>query len=98
MELTESCSRMLDQAELRVKQVSERALRAGQAALAELEGGMRQSPNVADEPELVTFEVETFETTLVFDAPQEKSSGRRGEPASRAQTTKYSDPLFDEDD
>ena len=103
MALTESCSRMLDQAELRVKQVSERSLRAGQAALAELEGGMRQSPSVADEPELVTFEVETFETTLIFDAPPEKSSNRRGEPAitnpkSKIQNLKYDDPLFDEDD
>ncbi len=80
MALTESCSSMLDQAELRVKQVSERAMRAGQAALAELEGGMRKPMNsqseeaATDDPELVTFEVETFETTLIFDAPLEKSS------------------------
>lgn len=98
MALTESCSWMLDQAELRVKQVSERALRAGQAALAELEGGMRQGqerqeiPGAVDETELVTFEVETFETTLIFDAPQEKSPGRRGNGLQP--TPASSDPIF----
>ena len=106
MALTEACTSMLDQAELRVKQVSERALRAGQAALAELEGGMRNPPPT-DEPELVTFEVETFETTLIFDTPQEKSPNTRGDrvfgnPKSKIvvppRPPKYSDPLFDEDD
>ena len=113
MALTESCTSMLDQAELRVKQVSERALRAGQAALAELEGSMRNpvtslaEDSATDEPELVTFELETFETTLIFDAPQEKSPDRRSELATKNpksgrplghQNPKYTDPLFDEDD
>jgi exodeoxyribonuclease VII small subunit len=109
MALTEACSTMLDQAELRVKQVSERALRAGQAALAELEGSMRNPAtsfaevSSAEEPELVTFEVETFETTLIFDAPQENSPARPGEfsatnPKSKTQSQRYTDPLFDEDD
>src|SRR5436190_15019513 len=73
MALAERCAGMLDDAELRVKQVSDRAMRAGSASLADLDQEMRiQSP---DDDGLVAIEIETFESTLVFDEiPSTQSS------------------------
>ncbi|HUP28481.1 MAG TPA: exodeoxyribonuclease VII small subunit [Chloroflexia bacterium] len=100
MALADSCAKMLDEAELRVKQVSERAMRAGQAAVTELEGAARTNEAPAEEPELVTFEIESYETTLVFDAPEKRkgnnSMNSLTEPDKRRSS--FLDPLFDEDD
>ena len=64
MSLADRCSRMLDEAELRVKQVSERALRAGSAALVDLDEAIRGvAPSRNGEPFLL--EIETYETTIV---------------------------------
>lgn len=77
MSLADRCAQMLDEAELRVKQVSERAVRSGSSGLAELDQAMRNSP-LADEPELVTFEVESYENTVVIAAPTRgQGSGAR---------------------
>jgi exodeoxyribonuclease VII small subunit len=81
MSLADRCAQMLDEAELRVKQVSERAVRSGSSGLAELDQAMRNSP-LADEPELVTFEVESYESAVVIAAPARgrgQASGVRGE-------------------
>jgi exodeoxyribonuclease VII small subunit len=79
MSLADRCAQMLDEAELRVKQVSERAVRSGSSGLAELDQAMRNSPLV-DAPELVTFEVESYESTVVIAAPTRgQGSGARGQ-------------------
>jgi exodeoxyribonuclease VII small subunit len=79
MSLADRCAQMLDEAELRVKQVSERAARSGSSGLAELDQAMRNSP-LADEPELVTFEVESYESAVVIAAPARgQGSGARGQ-------------------
>ncbi len=75
MRLADSCAQMLDEAELRVKQVSERAMRAGSASIIELDQAMRAAPTDDEEPELLSFEIETFESTIVFD----QGPGVRGE-------------------
>src|SRR5687767_10849446 len=49
MELAERCGRLLDEAELRVKQVSERAMLAGASSLAELDEIMRRAPDGKEE-------------------------------------------------
>jgi exodeoxyribonuclease VII small subunit len=104
MSLADRCAQMLDEAELRVKQVSERAVRSGSSGLAELDQAMRNSP-LADEPELVTFEVESYESAVVIAAPArgQEPDTREVPEKSKIQNPKskiqnYLDPLFDEDD
>jgi exodeoxyribonuclease VII small subunit len=85
MALADRCSRMLDEAELRVRQVSERAMSAGAAALAELEASVRDSvdqPGRQAGPSVVSFQ-ETYETetTIFFEGVgQGGSAGARGTP------------------
>src|SRR3954462_11862877 len=64
MALSQRCSGMLEEAELRVKQVSDRAMRAGSASLANLQDTETEPANGN---ELIAIEIEQFETTLVFD-------------------------------
>src|SRR6476646_3653317 len=67
MALAERCTQMLDAAELRLKQVSAQATRQAAQALDELEEVSRRSP-AADEAEgIVSVELESFETRLVFE-------------------------------
>lgn len=107
MSLAERCAKMLDDAELRVKQVSERAMRAGSASLADLDQVMRAG---TEDDGLVAIDIETFESaTLLFDekpaggqssaaqavAPTDsKSSLRRPAPSIPDDL----DPLFDDED
>ena len=109
MALADNCSRMLEEAELRVQQVSERAARGGSAAAAELDLAMRARP-ANEEPELLTFEIETYETTVLIEGPVSK--GKEASPARNNAPQKQPpapaptpsapvrplDPLFDEDD
>jgi exodeoxyribonuclease VII small subunit len=106
MSLAERCATMLDEAELRVKSVSERAMRAGSVSAAELVAGMRDQPD--GEPELVSFEVESYEA-LVFDTVPGKKRGKTGNvPPPDGEADKPGtpdkipfeelDPLFDEDE
>ncbi|MDQ3930080.1 MAG: exodeoxyribonuclease VII small subunit [Chloroflexota bacterium] len=109
MALADNCSRMLEEAELRVQQVSERAARSGSVAAAELDLTMRAMP-AEQEPELLTFEIETYETTVLYDEPVTRGKEVTPPPASpsKAATPKKQvpnptsvlplDPLFDEDD
>lgn len=79
MMLADSCAQMLDEAELRVKQVSERAMRDGSASVIEIDQRMRATPAQDDEPELLSFEIETIESVLLFDAPERQSRQVRGQ-------------------
>jgi exodeoxyribonuclease VII small subunit len=111
MSLADNCSRMLEEAELRVQQVSERAARGGSAAAAELDLALRARP-AEEEPELLTFEIETYETTVLIEGPVSKgkeappppSSGKRVAPQQQSPAAtppapnRPLDPLFDEDD
>lgn len=111
MALADSCGTMLEEAELRVQQVSERAHRAGQAAVLDLDTAMRALPMEA-EGEVLSFEVETYESTLVFEVPEVPApSAQHGKPEKRGASAKAPtpitpdpapihplDPLFDEDD
>ena len=108
MSLAERCARMLDEAELRVKQVSERAMRAGSAALAELDDDMRGYERNRDQG-LVAIEIETFESTLTFgDASVQKQKASDAEPRPQEKQPLQRpvaqpipddlDPLFDEDE
>jgi exodeoxyribonuclease VII small subunit len=114
MSLADNCSRMLEEAELRVQQVSERAARGGSAAAAELDLALRARP-ADEEPELLTFEIETYETTVLIEAPttKGKASSSPASPPKSAATQQQPpappapaptspnrplDPLFDEDD
>lgn len=67
MALADSCGAMLEEAELRVQQVSEHALRAGQASVLDIDTAMRALPTEAD-AEILTFE--SYESTLVFEVPE----------------------------
>lgn len=108
MALADSCSRMLEEAELRVQQVSERAARSGSVAAAELDLALRARP-ADEEPELLTFEIETYETTVLYEEPvtpareharpatPSKSEAPPKEPPVPAPGLPL-DPLFDEDD
>ncbi len=63
MAVAGSCAQMLDQAELRVKQVSERAVRS--TSIEDLEERASEA-----EPEVLSFEIETtYESTVEFDEP-----------------------------
>jgi len=106
MALAERCAGMLDDAELRVKQVSERAMRAGSASLADLDQEMRLQSSEDDG--LVAIEIETFESTLVFDEipATQSSAGQTPTPKDGKTAHKRAapslpddlDPLFDEED
>ena len=81
MVLADRCSRMLDEAELRVKQVSEHAMRAGSASLVDIDESMR-GREAPKEPELIAVEIETYESSILFDTPQANKgrvSGVRGQ-------------------
>ncbi len=108
MALADSCSRMLEEAELRVQQVSERAARSGTVAAAELDLALRARP-ADEEPELLTFEIETYETTVLYEEPATPTKGptlgpsRAKSEAPQKQPPKPApapplEPLFDEDD
>ena len=107
MALADNCGRMLEEAELRVQQVSERATRSGSVAAAELDLAMRAKP-ADEEPELLTFEIETYETTVLFEEPVSKgnaaappASPGKGAAPQKPPPTRADlplDPLFDEDD
>ncbi len=108
MSLADLCTRMLDDAELRVKQVSERAMRAGSASLVELDEEMRGRDRNEDQG-LVAIEIETFESALSFeDATTKRQPAADSQPRpTEKQTTPRSgphpplddlDPLFDEDE
>jgi exodeoxyribonuclease VII small subunit len=108
MSLADNCSRMLEEAELRVQQVSERAARSGSVAAAEMDLALRARP-ADEEPELLTFEIETYETTVLYEEPGtgRKEAGPPASPGKDAAPRKQAqnptsvlplDPLFDEDD
>ncbi len=108
MALADNCSRMLEEAELRVQQVSERAARSGSVAAAELDLALRARP-ADEEPELLTFEIETYETTVLYEEPVTPAKGpiAPAAPTKSESTQKQPprpapglplDPLFDEDD
>ncbi len=109
MPLADSCGRMLEEAELRVKQVSDRAADAGAASVLDMHEAMRLVPAEAaeeeGEAEVLSFEIETYES-LVFDKPKRSASPAKereskiqtpasGYPKSKIQPL---EPLFDEDD
>lgn len=109
MSLADSCSRMLEEAELRVQQVSNRAAQSGIIAAAELDTALRAQP-VEEAGGLLTFEVETYETTVVFEEPTPigKEAAPKTAPVKADESTPQPkrpapgplplDPLFDEDD
>ncbi len=108
MSLADNCSRMLEEAELRVQQVSERAAKSGSLAAAELDLALRARP-ADEEPELLTFEIETYETTVLYEEPVRggkeaappSASGKGAAPQKQAPgptSVLPLDPLFDEDD
>ncbi|HKP51625.1 MAG TPA: exodeoxyribonuclease VII small subunit [Chloroflexia bacterium] len=74
MALADRCGDMLEEAELRVKQVSERAMRAGNAAARDVASAI--SALDMDEPELTAFEIETFESTILFEPLDNRGSTR----------------------
>lgn len=79
MMLADRCAQMLDEAELRVKQVSERALRAGSASLVDLDEVIRALPDArSNEP--VILEIETYESTIVMSGQAAESSAQEREP------------------
>jgi exodeoxyribonuclease VII small subunit len=98
MALADSCAHMLDEAELRVKQVSEKAMRAGAASISDIDRTVREGTE-QEEPELVSFEIETFESVL-FDSTANKPSAQKGKPTERSPKPSPDelDPLFGEDD
>lgn len=99
MRLADRCSTMLDEAELRVKQVSERAMLEGAAAVSALDSSL--SPSTGD-VRLVGVEVERYDAAMLLDAAPDKSGGQKqATPRSAAQSSSMVleelDPLFDED-
>ncbi len=114
MGLADTCARMLDEAELRVKQVSDRAIHAGSASLVGIDEEMRGNPAMIglDNGKLV-LEIETYEATFAqASEPQDvESSGDRAKARSPQGTGKGNsqpvqsqelepdlDPLFDDED
>lgn len=73
MALADSCTAMLDEAELRVKQVSERALRSAAVSAGSFEA---RTPEMG-EAEALSFEVETFESSILFGTPASEKENRR---------------------
>lgn len=69
MTLADLCTRMLDEAQLRVEQVSARSRHTGAQALDELDRGMLASPLVdVEEEDVVTFEIESYERRTIIEA------------------------------
>jgi exodeoxyribonuclease VII small subunit len=110
MGLADRCSRMLEEAELRVKQVSERAMRAGATSLEDLQEA-ESGPSRQGEQILVPLEIESYEANIYFDeAPAGKEARPNEEPPSpekQAPPAQRStlkplledlDPLFDDED
>lgn len=93
MALAARCAGMLDEVELRVKQVSDKAMKAGSVALADLDDEMKASSRNGD-AELVAIEIESFETTHVFEEPAPRKAAIRPGPITMPDDL---DPLFDED-
>jgi hypothetical protein len=101
---------MLDEAELRVKQVSDKTMKAGAASLSDL-----SNHDKGDEPViqgLVAVEIESFESTFdLIDPPAVKQSAAsqsaQPSPAGKSQPAQQPaaqplldelDPLFDDED
>lgn len=114
MGLADTCARMLDEAELRVKQVSDRAVHAGSASLVGIDEEMRGGPALigADNGRLV-LEIETYEATFAQVSQPEsaesaqdgaKTSNSAGSGKSKTQQAQAQDlepdldPLFDDED
>jgi hypothetical protein len=79
MGLAERCAKMLDEAELRVKQVSDRAVQAGSASLAGLDEEMRGVPSrIGTGEEQLVVEIESYEATFVqVEQPQAEERNSR---------------------
>jgi exodeoxyribonuclease VII small subunit len=101
MRLAERCSTMLDEAELRVRQVSERAMQEGAASLTALE------PSAAAQPlgdiALVEVEVDRYEAVVLDTADQDGATKRTPRPVEKSSLSHPTfadelDPLFDEED
>lgn len=73
MALADNCAAMLEEAELRVKQVSERAMRAGNASAREAAATITALD--IEGPELAAFEIKTFES-IVFETLDSKGAER----------------------
>ncbi|MEP6775644.1 MAG: exodeoxyribonuclease VII small subunit [Chloroflexota bacterium] len=114
MGLADTCARKLDEAELRVKQVSDKAIHAGSASLVGLDEEMRGSPAMIglDNGKLV-LEIETYEATFAqVSGPQDvESNGDRAKASNQRDMGKGNsqpvqsqelepdlDPLFDDED
>lgn len=96
MRLAERCSAMLDEAELRVKQVSDRAMQEGAASLTALDPSAAQS---VGDIALVEVEVERYQAAVLLDAAEPERDPRRPPtPQPRDPMLDELDPLFDEDD
>lgn len=89
MQLADRCTHLLDEADLRIKQVSAKAARAGSEAMSELDEMMRKSPASEEVP---VVEMESYERTVILDSgpsapakptPSTANTGNSG--AGRAQ-------------
>jgi exodeoxyribonuclease VII small subunit len=101
MSLADRCAGMLEQAELRVKEVSERSKRSGSAAAAEMAEPLTIGSAFQD-PDLIEVE---FERTLIIErGPHEREQllGEMPPPKSRRGRADSLfdelDPLFDENE
>ncbi len=108
MALADRCGNMLEEAELRVKQVGERAMHAGSAAVREAAAPPRSPLDLdLDEQEIVGFEIEAFES-VIFDTGRKTTGGQAAKSNKQGATGKAKPPvgrppgsldaLFDEDD
>jgi exodeoxyribonuclease VII small subunit len=68
MALADRCGQMLEQAELRVKQISARTTRAAAEALDELDEAIRNSP-LGDAGDEFSIEIESIEQRVRLDVP-----------------------------
>jgi len=113
MGLADMCARMLDEAELRVKQVSDRAVHAGSASLVGIDEEMRGPAMIGLDNGKLVLEIETYEATFAqANEPQDvegngnraKASEPRGVGKGNSQPVQSQglepdlDPLFDDDD
>jgi exodeoxyribonuclease VII small subunit len=105
MSLADLCARMLDEAELRVKQVSDRALRSASSSLTDLDTEMQAQTGDGGQ-HLVAIEIESHEATLFFNdadgepdpVPVRASEPKGGTPKSSNALPEDLDPLFDDED
>ena len=104
MALADTCTQMLEEAELRVKQVSDKAMRAGSASVVDLEGDIRSGASQAPDG-LVAIEFESYESTLFVEKPQPASKpgadpapGRPSALPPKPTLLDDLDPLFDDED